>query len=268
MEEINTYIYGRNAVFEALLAKKTIEKIFVAFGVSGEIINRIYGIAKNERIPCVTSDKRTLYVIEKEMGLPHGKSQGIVALMRPFETFELQDLINKAYDKNDKPVLVVLDGIEDPQNLGAIARTAECAGLSGLILPMRNTAPISPVAIKASAGALELLPISKVINLNYCFDLLKQSGFWIVGTDSKGNRQYTDKIYDSPIAIVIGSEGKGMRPSTLNACDFVVKIPILGRINSLNASVSAGVIMYEISRQRSDNSSGTNNKSFFTGDYQ
>ena len=148
------------------------------------------------------------------------------------------------------PIIVVLDEIEDPQNLGAIARSAECSGCGGMILTNKNSAPISPTAVKASAGALELIPIAKVDSLVQALEKLKENGFWIVGTDAQGDRLYSDDIYDSPIALVIGSEGRGMRPSTLKHCDYLINIPIVGQINSLNASASAAVVLFEILRQR------------------
>jgi 23S rRNA (guanosine2251-2'-O)-methyltransferase len=155
-----------------------------------------------------------------------------------------------AYNQSENPVLVALDGITDPQNLGAIARTAECVGASGLIITERNSSPINSFAVKASAGALNKIPVCRVTNLASELTNLKEHGFWIVGTDLEANSNYTDDIYKSPIIVVIGSEDKGMRPRVRKVCDHLVKIPMKGSTQSLNASVSSGVILFEIFRQK------------------
>jgi 23S rRNA (guanosine2251-2'-O)-methyltransferase len=247
----SSYIFGRNAVIEALNADKGIEKIMIAFGAQGAVMAKIYKMAKQKNVPCVVYDKNKFQALERTaMGdAGFSNSQGVIALTRSFELYSLDRMIDEA-DMSANPVIVVLDEISDPHNLGAIARSAECAGAIGIIVTERNSAPITPAAIKASAGALEHIPIAKVSNLAHTLDLLKEKGFWIVGSDGKGDRQYTDNIYDSPIALVIGSEGKGMRPSVVKHCDFLVRIPMMGGVNSLNASVSSGVLLFEIVRQK------------------
>ena len=250
MEKSNNYIYGRNAVTEAIVSGKTIEKIFIAFGAQGDNISRIFSLAKKNKIIISTIDRKKFSDLERNNNLPEGKSQGIIALLRSFDLLNIDELIRVSYQQSDKPILIILDEIEDPQNLGAIARSAECAGCSGIILTNKNSSPISPTAIKASAGALEIIKISKVDSVVQVIEKLKESGFWIVGTDMSGDRIYTDKIYDSPIALVIGSEGRGMRPSTIKHCDFLIKIPLLGKINSLNASATSAIVLFEILRQR------------------
>jgi len=245
-----TYIYGRNAVTEALIAGKKIEKIFMAFGLQGDSVSKIYSLSKKSRVQLVVYDKKKFAILEKQVCPDAFKSQGVIALMRDFEIFSLEDLVAAAYNKDQKPVLVILDEISDPQNLGAIARSAECSGAAGIILPERNSAPISPVAVKASAGALEYIPVCKVSSFPQTFEYLKDNGFWLIGTDANADRFYTDDVYDSPVAIVIGSEGKGLRPSTKNHCDVLIKIPMTGRVNSLNASVSAAIVLFEIVRQK------------------
>lgn len=260
--EKSSYIYGRNAVIEALSANKKIEKIFVQFGNQGPAITKIFKIAKDTGVQCINYDKRKFMQLEKEIfnnvgqdnikGFKDSKAQGVIALLRNFDVFSVDEFITGITNIEDNPFVIILDEISDPHNLGAIARTAECAGAAGIILTERNSAPITPTAIKASAGALEHIPVAKAGNLVNAIEKLKEKGFWIVGTDGSGKNNYTDNIYNSPIGIVIGSEGKGLRPSVLKHCDFIVKIPMKGKITSLNASVSAAIVMYELVRQNKE----------------
>lgn len=250
MNEKNFYIYGRNAIIEALLSEKETDKIYISFGVQGDPINRIHALAKRNHVPIVVMDKKKFSFLEQQVCKDSFKSQGVIALLRTFETYSIEELIEKAYQDSRKPVLIALDEISDPQNLGAIARSAECSGASGIILPERNSAPITPVAIKASAGALEYLPVCKVSSFPQMFQKLKDEGFWIIGTDMEADRFYSDDIYDVPVVIVIGSEGRGLRPSTRSHCDLLIKIPLVGKVTSLNASVSAGIVLFEILKQR------------------
>jgi 23S rRNA (guanosine2251-2'-O)-methyltransferase len=251
MNEKESYIYGRNAVLEALASGKPVEKIFISFGTQGESINKIFASAKRDKIPCSNLDKRKFAALEKEVCPKEAKSQGVIALMRSFETYDLLDLIMDSLEQAKNPVIVILDGITDPHNFGAIARSAVCSGAYGIVVPERNSAPISPVAVKASAGALEHIPVSRVTNLIQALETLKEQGFWIIGTDMQADRLYTDSnIYNRPVALIIGSEGEGMRHSTRKHCDMLISIPMSGKVSSLNASVSAGVILFEIKRQR------------------
>jgi len=252
MQNDNNFIYGRNAVIEALNSNRPIEKVFIAFGTQGDNIKRIYSLAKKNKISIATVDKRKFGKLEMTSGIQQGKSQGVLALTRNFETLPIDEFISKTFEKSEKPVIVILDEIEDPQNLGAIARTVECSGADGIITTLKNSAPISPAAIKASAGALEIINIAKVDSIVQTIEKLKKAGFWIFGTDMEADKNYTDTFYDTPIALIIGSEGKGIRPSTRKHCDVLIKIPILGTLNSLNASVSAAIILYEMVRQRSN----------------
>lgn len=251
MSDKESYIYGRNPVIEALNSDRNIEKIFLAFGVQGDSINRIHALAKKNRVQAVYYDKKKFSQLEKQVCQIPFKSQGVIALLRDFDTFGIEDVVGQAFEKSTKPIIVILDEISDPQNLGAIARSAECSGAVGIILSERNSAPLSPVAIKASAGALEHLPVCKVSSFPQAFEFLKNNDFWIIGADAEGEKLYSENIYDSPIAIVIGSEGGGLRPSTKTHCDLLVRIPIIGNVSSLNASVTAGIILFEIVRQRS-----------------
>ena len=252
MENQQNYLYGRNAIIEALATEQPVEKIFIAFGTKGDAISRIYTLAKKSRIMVSSVDRRKFSFLEKDIGIDSGKSQGVIALVRQFDLTGIDDLIDMAFLKNDLPVVMILDEIEDPQNLGAIARTSECSGAAGIIITTKNSSPITPSAIKASAGALGILPVAKVSSLVQTLEKLKEYGFWIIGTDADGENKYSDKIYDRPVALVIGSEGKGIRPSTRKHCDIIIKIPVLGQVSSLNASVSAAIVLYEILRQRTE----------------
>jgi len=252
MEEKTAYIFGRNAVLEALIGDSSkIEKIFITFGASGESINKIFSLAKKNKVLCVKQDNRKFIALEKSVTPKGATTQGVIALLRMFETIELSDLIKKSFKKEKYPVIVALDEITDPHNLGAIARTSECSGVSGIILSERESAPITPTAIKISSGALEHLPVAKVGSCSQAFEKLKEAGFWIIGTDMQGEQVYTEFDFNRPVVIIIGSEGKGLRQSTLEYCDALLRIPIKGKVGSLNASVSAGIVLYEIVRQRS-----------------
>ena len=250
MKEDTAYIYGRNSVIEALRAGKEIEKIFIAYGTKGEAISSIFSLAKRNKVAAVSYDKRKHQVLERKVCPRGANSQGVIALLSQIHLLSVDDIAQNAFDKNEYPILIVLDEINDPHNLGAIARSGECCGASGIIVTERNSAPLSPVAIKASAGGLEYIPMAKTSSLIATLKDLKNYGFWVIGTDHNAENIYTEDLYDRPIAIVIGSEGKGIRPSTRKHCDLIVSIPMKGNINSLNASVSAGVILFEIVRQR------------------
>ena len=252
-ESSNSYIFGRNSVIEAIRSESEIEKIFICFGTEGDNIARIYTMAKKAGIPAVSYDKRKFAQLEREICPSDTRSQGVIALLRSFKIYSLRELIEIAYESTKEPLLVVLDEISDPHNLGAIARSAECAKVSGIILTERNSAPISPTAIKVSAGALEHIPIAKVSSLAQALAVLKDQGFWTTGTDMQASQLYTANIWDRPMALIIGSEGKGIRPSVAKQCDMLIRIPMYGRIDSLNASVSTGIILFEALRQKTDN---------------
>lgn len=245
----DNYIYGKNAVLAGIEADK-VEKIFLAFGAQGASINKIFKEANKNNIPISKYDRRKFRELERQVCPGDNISQSVIAIVKQVETLTIIDLLNKSFEKTDKPIIVALDEITDPQNLGAIARSAECAGASAIILTERNSSPINSFAIKASAGALNKIPVARVTNLATELSNLKEHGFWIVGTEVDTETNYTDDIYDSPIVLVIGSEGKGMRPRVRKICDFLVKIPMVGETQSLNASVSAGIILFEILRQK------------------
>jgi 23S rRNA (guanosine2251-2'-O)-methyltransferase len=244
------FVYGRRAVAEALRAGRDIEKIFIEYGVQPHGIRDILAGAKERGIPVMTSDKKKFAVLEKTAGAGN-YAQGVIALVVAYTAVDEEVLFQQALAHSKVPVLVALDGINDPHNLGAIARSVVCAGGYGLILPSHHSSPITSVAIKTGAGAFEYLAVSKVTNLHRTLERAKEAGYWIIGTDADSTHAYTAPLYDRPIVLLIGGEGSGMRSSTRKACDAIVSIPLHGALSSLNASVAAGVVLFEIARQRS-----------------
>lgn len=242
---MNDVIAGRQPVLEAIKSGHTIEKIVIQFGSHGEVIDRIRRVAKQQSIPVVEADRERFQELAGE-----GNAQGVLALVGTASYVEIDQLLNAARQKNEPPFLLLVDGIEDPQNLGALIRTAECAGAHGVILPKHHSVSVTQTVAKASAGASMHLPAARVANLVQAMDELKKAGVWIVGTDSEGDRSYTDVDYSGPLAVVIGSEGKGMRRLVRERCDFLVRIPLYGEIESLNASVAGGLVMFEAARRR------------------
>lgn len=246
-----SYIYGRNAVLEAISAGRPIEKIFIAYGTEGTAIELIRHDARKAGISFTTADRSKFGIMERELRAGKGAAQGVIALCSSGVTLDLQTLISNAYDDSETPMLLALDGITDPHNLGALARSAECAGFSGIILPSGHSSPVTPAAVKASAGALEHIPVSKVGELGAALKDCKSAGFTIIGATGEAERSYTDEYnYATPIVLLIGSEGEGMRQQIRKLCDELVKIPMGGKIQSLNASVAGGILMFEILRQR------------------
>jgi 23S rRNA (guanosine2251-2'-O)-methyltransferase len=241
---IENRVEGRNPVLEAIRSNRTIEKILIARGTGEGSIREIIGKAREKGIVIQEVDRQRLDEISDS-----NAHQGVIAYVTPYEYVEVEDLIKRAEDKGESPFIVILDEITDPHNLGAIIRTAECCGAHGIVIPKRRSVGLSPAAIKASAGAVEYLPVAKVTNLVSTLELLKKQGFWIAGADTEGN-SYTAQDLTGPIALVVGSEGKGIGRLIKEKCDFLVSIPIKGNIDSLNASVAAGILMYEVVRQR------------------
>ncbi|MFZ7104391.1 MAG: 23S rRNA (guanosine(2251)-2'-O)-methyltransferase RlmB [Peptococcaceae bacterium] len=237
-------IFGRNPVLELLKSEKSINKIFIAEGAAKGSIQEIVSLAKEKRIPFQLVDKRKL-----DQMFPRQNHQGIVALAAAAEYVDWRDILEIAKQKSEDPLIIMLDEIEDPHNLGAIVRTADAAGAHGIIIPKRRAVPLTEGVAKASAGAVEYLPVARVANLAQIIDQLKKEGCWIVGTALEGNLIY-DQDLQGPLVIVIGSEGKGLGKLIEEKCDFLVNIPMKGKINSLNASVAAGVVLYEVVRQR------------------
>ena len=244
-EAYQDQIEGRNAVLELLETGKDINKIFIANGEKHGSINKIISIAKERKVVIVEVDRAKL----NQMAMSDNH-QGVIAIVPPFDYCEVEDIIEEARAKQEKPFILILDGIEDPHNLGSIIRTAETAGVHGIIIPKRRAATVNSTVYKVSAGAVEHMKIARVNNLNETIKYLKDNDIWICGTDMDARNYYYNEKFDGPIAIVIGSEGFGMSRLVKENCDFLVKIPMKGKITSLNASVSAGIVMYEVVKQR------------------
>lgn len=238
-------IIGRNPLMEALKNDREIEKILVGKGAEGSV-TKIVAMAKDKGIPLYQSDKQTLDRIA--CGRPH---QGVIAYASAYSYSTMEDVYAKAAAKDEVPFVIILDNLEDPHNLGAIMRTAECAGAHGVIIPKRRSCGLTEVVAKSSAGAIEYMPCVKVSNIGQTIDQLKEEGFWVAACDMGGTTYYKQDL-TGKLAIVIGSEGFGISQLVRKKCDFVVSMPMVGEITSLNASNAAAVLMYEVRRQRDE----------------
>lgn len=243
--EADGVIEGRNAVIEALRAGENIDKIFIQKGETDKTLGHIASKARAAGIVVVDADKRKL----DGMSRTHAH-QGVIALAAMREYVSVEDILAKAAQKNEKPLIVVCDEISDPHNLGAIIRTAECAGAHGIVIPKRRSAGLTAVVAKTSAGAVAHMPVARVANIPSLLKDLKKQGVWVFGTAAGGNTTLYDADLKGPAAIVIGSEGDGMTRLAEENCDFLVSIPMKGKLNSLNASAAAAILLYEAVRQR------------------
>ena len=241
-------IAGRNPVIEALRSGAAVEKIVILYGVRGTAIEKIRQLARQNGVQCVEVNKQKFRELVSDT-----TTQGVVAIVGTKEYVSPDAILNVAKERNEPAFLLVLDEIQDPQNLGAIIRTAECAGAHGVIIPKHHSTTVNQTVTKTSAGASEHMPIAKVTNIATTLDELKHQGLWIVGADVEGSRLYYEVDYKTPVALVIGNEGEGMRRLVKEKCDFLVKIPLRGKIGSLNASVAAALVMYEVVRARTGN---------------
>lgn len=238
-------IEGRNSVLELLQSGKDINKIYVTKGEKHGSINKIIAIAKENKVIVVEKEKRQM----EEMAQT-SNYQGVIAIVPPFEYCEIEDILQVAKEKNEDPFVLILDGIEDPHNLGSIIRTAETAGVHGIIIPKRRAAAVNSTVNKVSSGATEYVKIARVNNISDTIETLKELGLWICGTDINTSKYYYNQDLTGPIAIVIGNEGKGISEKVKKNCDFLVKIPMKGKVDSLNASVSTGIVVYEALKQK------------------
>ena len=238
-------IEGRNSVLELLESGKDINKIYIAKGEKHGSINKIIAKAKENKVVIVEIEKEKLIKMAQT-----NNPQGVIAIVPPFDYASVDDILNEAKSKNEKAFILILDGIEDPHNLGSIIRTAETAGVHGIIIPKRRSAQVNSTVNKTSAGATNFMKIARVNNINETIEYLKNNDIWIYGTDGEAKEMYYDEDMTGNVAIVIGSEGFGMSRLVKENCDFLLKIPMKGKITSLNASVSAGIIMYEVVKQR------------------
>lgn len=238
-------IIGRNAVMEALKNDKTIEALYLSNGSREGSINQIINLAKKNKIVIKEADKKKLDSMSA--GMVH---QGVIAKITPYKYFEVKDILDDAKKKGEAPFIIILDELEDPHNLGSIIRTAETCGVHGIIIPKRRNVGVTPTVYKSSVGAVEHVKIAKVTNINNTIDELKEQGIWVYGADIEG-REYSYEVdFSGPCALIIGSEGRGISKLTLKKCDKLVRIPMIGKINSLNASVAGGIMMYEVLKGR------------------
>ena len=238
-------IYGRNSVIEFLRTKKNIYKAHILKGNINKRLKEIIVNLEKRNIPIIYQDKNEL---NKLSG--YSNHQGIVLEIPDFQYSTIDDLFHVAYEKNEDPFFVILDEIEDPHNLGSIIRTAEGAGVHGIIIPERRSAQVEASVFNTSAGAVNYIKICRVSNINDTIKELKKRGLWIYGTCGESADEYTKTNLTGPLALVVGNEGKGMRRLVRENCDFLIKIPLFGSISSLNASNACSIILYEMVRQR------------------
>ncbi|MDD5808748.1 MAG: 23S rRNA (guanosine(2251)-2'-O)-methyltransferase RlmB [Oscillospiraceae bacterium] len=238
-------IEGRNAVIEALRAGTSIDKIYLQKGETDRTLGHIASTAREKGIVVVDADKRKLDFMSRTHA-----HQGVIALASVREYVSVADILNAAREKGEAPLIVVCDEISDPHNLGAIIRTAECAGAHGVIIPKRRSAGLTSVVGKTSAGAVSYVPVARVPNIAALLKELQKEGVWVFGTAAEGTTTLYDADLKGPAAIVIGSEGDGMTRLVREGCDFLLSIPMKGKISSLNASAAAAILLYEAVRQR------------------
>lgn len=238
-------IEGRNALTEALKSGRTIDKVFVAAGETDKALARLAAQAKEAGAVVVSTDRRKL-----DMMSPTGAHQGIMAQVAAKEYATIEEILRRAADRGEAPLLVLCDELSDPHNLGAIMRTAECAGAHGVIIPKRRSVGLTAVVSKTSAGAVEYMPVARVSNMANTIRDLKKAGVWVYGTAADGEVDLYHADLKGPAAIVIGNEGQGMSRLVAESCDQLVRIPMKGNISSLNASAAASILLYEAVRQR------------------
>lgn len=243
-----SYIYGVNPVKEAIVSGKTINKLYVL--KQGKDLEEIIKLAKEKRIVTIFSDRQKLDNMLKVAGQNVKNSQGVVASVTDFEYCDVDDILEYASKKNEDPFVVILDKIEDPHNLGAILRTIDCLGVHGCIIQKRNASQVTDTVEKVAAGACSYVKVARVTNITETIKYLKENGLWIYGLDMEGANDIYSENLVGKIGIVIGNEGNGISRLVRENCDSIIKIPMTGNINSLNASVSAAITMYEIVRQR------------------
>ena len=243
--EADGIIEGRNAVIEALRAGASIDKIFIQKGETDKTLGHIASTARAAGVVVVDADKRKLDFMSRTHA-----HQGVIALASVREYVSVEDILNIAREKGENPLIVVCDEISDPHNLGAIIRTAECAGAHGVVIPKRRSAGLTSIVGKTSAGAVSYVPVARVPNIPALLEQLQKEGVWVFGTAAEGTTTLYSADLKGPAAIVIGSEGEGMTRLVREKCDFLVSIPMKGKISSLNASAAAAILLYEAVRQR------------------
>lgn len=238
------YIYGKNPVVEAMEAGHEINKMLVLEGSKDRNLQKVVEMAKQRKIMLQFVERKMLdKIVEGE------NHQGVIAYVSPYEYYEVEDILKIASDKGEPAFLIICDEITDPHNLGSIIRTANAVGAHGVIIPKRRSAAINQTVVKTSCGAVEYVPVARVTNITQTIKLLKEKGVWIVGTEM-GAPLYYESNLTGNIAIVIGNEGDGIGRLVKETCDFMISLPMMGQVSSLNASVAASVVMYEVVRQR------------------
>jgi len=238
-------IEGRNSVLELLESGKDINKIFIEKGEKHGSINKIIGKAKDRKVIIVEVDRNKLNQMAQTEN-----HQGVIAVVPPYDYCEVSDILEEAKERQEKPFILILDGIEDPHNLGAIIRTAETAGVHGIIIPKRRACGVNSTVYKVASGAVEHMKIARVNNINDEIKYLKENDVWVYGTAIEATKYYYEEDLKGACAIIIGNEGEGMSRLVRENCDVLLKIPMKGKITSLNASVSAGIVVYEALKQR------------------
>ena len=241
----NEMIEGRNAVLEALRAGRALDKVYIARGETDKALAHIAGLARERGVSVSDCDRRKLDAMSVTKA-----HQGVIAVCAVREYASLDDILALAESRGEAPFVVVCDEISDPHNLGAIIRSAECVGAHGVVIPKRRSAGLTAVVGKTSAGAAEHLPVARVANISAALQELKDRGLWVYGAAAEGSSPMWDTDFSGPIALVIGSEGEGLGRLVRERCDFLVSIPLRGKVSSLNASTAAAVLMYEVLRQK------------------
>jgi len=238
------YIIGKNPVIEALKSERDVNKVLIAEGSQKGQMQQVIGLAKARHV-------MVQFVPKKKIdGLVEGNHQGVIAQVAAYQYAELDDLFSRAEKRSEVPFFLLLDEIEDPHNLGSIMRTADAVGAHGIIIPKRRAVGLTATVAKASTGAIEYIPVVRVTNMSRTIDELKERGVWIAGTDAKGKEDFREFDGTLPLGLVIGSEGKGMGRLIRDKCDFLIRLPMKGKVTSLNASVAAALLMYEVYRKR------------------
>lgn len=244
-DQNRTIIAGRKPVLEALKAGTPLKRIVVLAGQKGAVLEEIMRWAGRRKVGVQTAGRDEFARLAGD-----AMSQGIVAVAEQRRYSSLDDLLDVPLRRHEAGFILVLDEIEDPHNLGALIRTAECTGVHGVILPRHHAAPVTSTVVKSSAGATEYIPVAEVTNIARTLQLLKEHRYWVVGLDAGGNKQFTDIDASTPLALVVGNEGRGIRRLVKEQCDYLVRIPLFGQIQSLNASVAGALAMYEVARKR------------------
>jgi 23S rRNA (guanosine2251-2'-O)-methyltransferase len=244
MKSGEEFIYGLRPLIEAIESGREIERVYIRKNLHGELYQDLTEIIKKRGIPF------QLVPVEKLNRITRKNHQGVIAHVSHISYYPIEQVIPGIYEKGEDPLVILLDGVTDVANFGAIARTAECAGVHALIVPSHGAAPVNAISLKTSAGALNMIPVCRVQNIHYTVKFLKNSGLRIVSATSSTEKLFSDTLLTGPLAVIVGSEDKGINAGLLKISDELVRIPLMGKIDSLNVSVATGIIIYEVVRQR------------------